>query len=123
MISFVFYDSIRTFHGFHKIILYNKYTLLPIFVDILSFDNFFPECDNAEGMIFKGKRSGNIHVSTMTVNPGSKYTERFPGGITWYITPSKDVISSISFKLKSENNQMVNFNGQSFSFRQLIKEI
>ena len=36
---------------------------------------------------------------------------------------SKDNISSICFKLKIENNQMVSFNGQSITFRLSIKEI
>ena len=30
---------------------------------------------------------------------------------------SRDIISSISFKLKNENNRLVSFNGQSVSFR------
>ena len=35
---------------------------------------------------------------------------------------SKDDISSISFKLKNENNQKVSFNGQSIISRLSIKE-
>ena len=74
-------------------------------------------------MIYKQKRSGIIHNWTMTVNPGYKYVESFAGGITWYMMETKDVISSISFRLKNENNQLVSFNGQSVSFRLSIKEI
>ena len=74
-------------------------------------------------MIFKGMRSGIIHNWTMTVNPGYKYVEKFSGGIAWYIMNSKDVISSISFKLKNENGQLISFNGQSIFFRLSIKEI
>ena len=59
----------------------------------------------------------------MNVDPGYKYVERFAGGITWYLMESKDVISSISFKLKNENNPLVSFNGQSIPFRLTIKEI
>ena len=36
---------------------------------------------------------------------------------------SKDIISSISFKLKNENNKLVSFNGQSITFRLSIKEV
>ena len=36
---------------------------------------------------------------------------------------SKDIISSICFKLKNQNNQLVSFNGQSVTFRLSIKEI
>ena len=36
---------------------------------------------------------------------------------------SKDVISSICFKLKNENGSLVSFNGQSITFRLSIKEI
>ena len=39
------------------------------------------------------------------------------------MTESKDVLSSISFKLKNEDGQLVSFNGQSISFRLSIKEI
>ena len=59
----------------------------------------------------------------MTTNPGYKYVERFPGGVSWYIMESKDVISSICFKLKKENRNLVSFNGPSVTFRLSIKEI
>ena len=35
---------------------------------------------------------------------------------------SKDFISSISFKLKNENGDLVSFNGQSITFRISTKE-
>ena len=59
----------------------------------------------------------------MTVDPGYKYVEKISGGISWYMMQSKDIISSICFKLKNENNQLVSFNGQSITFRLSIKEI
>ena len=59
----------------------------------------------------------------MTVNPGYKYVERFPGGMSWYMMESKDVISSVCFKLKNENKNLVSINGQSVTFRLSIKEI
>ena len=74
-------------------------------------------------MIFKGKRSGIIHNRTMTVDPGGKYVERFHGGVQWYMMESKDIISSICFELKNENNELVSFNGQSITFRLSIKGI
>ena len=89
---------------------------------ILSFDNNFLECDIAQGIIFKGKKSNIIHNWTMTVDPGYKYIENFSGGISWYMQ-SKDFISSFCFKLKNENNQLVSFNSQSITFRLSIKEI
>ena len=36
----------------------------------------------------------------MTVDLGYKYLEKFSGGISWYMMQSKDIISSICFKLK-----------------------
>ena len=59
----------------------------------------------------------------MTVDPGYKYIEEFPGGISWYMMESKDIISSICFKLKNESGNLVSFNGQSITFRLSIKEI
>ena len=35
---------------------------------------------------------------------------------------SKDINSTVCFKLKNENNQRVSFNGQSITFRLPIKE-
>ena len=35
---------------------------------------------------------------------------------------TKDIFANISFKLKNENNELVSFNGQGFSFRLSIKE-
>ena len=97
-------DSIRDMLGFNKTTIYEEYNLPPNPVDILSFDNIFLECDIAQGMIFKGKRSGFIHNFTMDVNPGYKNIEKFRGGVHWYMMDSKDIISSICFDLKNEKN-------------------
>ena len=123
IISFMFDDSIGDLLGFNARTFNEEYTPTNNSVDILSFDNFFIECDIAKGMIFQGKRSGIIHNFTMDVSPGYKYIENFCGGIQWYMMESKDIISNISFKLKNENNQLVSFNGQSITFRLSIKEI
>ena len=122
-ISFMFDDSIKDLLGFHAITLFEEYNLSTNSVDILSFDIIFRECDIAQGTIFKGRKSNNIHNWTMTIDPGYKYVEKVSGGISWYMMQSKDIISSICFKFKNENNQLVSFNGQSITFRLSIKEI
>ena len=116
-------DSIGDLLGFNKTTIFEQYNLSPNPVDILSFDNIFLECDIAQGMIFRRRRSGIIFNFTMDVDPGYKYIEKFHGGVQWYIMESKDIISSICFKLKIENNQLVSFNGQSITFRLSIKKI
>ena len=119
----MFDDTIRGLLGFNARTLYEEYNLSPNPVDILSFDNIFIECDIAQGMIFRGKRSGILMNFTMDVDPGYKYIGKFHDGVQWYMMESKDVISSVCFKLKNENNQLVSFNGQSVTFRLSIKEI
>ena len=116
-------DSIGSLLGFNKRTIYEEYNLSDNPVDILSFDNIFIECDIARGMIFKGKRSDIIHIFTMDVDAGYKYIDKFRGGVQWYMMETKDVISSICFKLKNENRNLVSFNGQSVTFRLSIKEI
>ena len=116
-------DSIGGLLGFNKITTFEEYNLSDNPVDILSFDNIFIETDIAKGMIFKGKRTGIIHNFTMDVGPGYKNIEKFRGGVQWFMMESKAIISSICFKLKNENNQIVSFNGQSITFRLSIKEI
>ena len=123
IIGFVFEDSIGKLLGFGETILWDEYNLSPNPVDILSFDNIFIETDTAKGMIFKGKRTGIIHNFTMDVDPGYKYIENFRGGVIWFMMDSKDIISSINFRLKNENGNLVSFNGQSVTFRLSIKEI
>ena len=123
IISFMFDDSIKDLLGFNARTLCEEYTPSDHPVDILSFDNIFLECNIAQGMIFKGKRSGVIHNFTMDVDPGYKYIEKFRGGVQWYMMESKDIVSSNCFKLKNEYNQIVSFNGQSITFRLSIKEI
>ena len=59
----------------------------------------------------------------MDVNPGYKYIENIRGGVQWFMMETKDIISSISFKIKNENRDLVSFNGQSITFRLSIKEI
>ena len=73
-------------------------------------------------MIFKGKRTGNIHNMTMNVNPGFEFIEKFRGGVQWYMIESKDIISSINITLKNEHKKLVSFNGQNVTFRLSIKE-
>ena len=110
IIIFMFDDSIRDLLGFNARTLYEEDNLSANPVDILSFDNNFIERDIAQGIFFKGKRSGIIHNWTMTVDRGYKYVERFAGGIRWYKMESRDNISIIWFKLKNENDQIVSFN-------------
>ena len=123
VITFVPDASKRDLLGFNKSTIFEEYTLSPNPVDILSFDNIFLESNIARGMIFKGKRSGIIHNLTMDVDPGFKYIEKFRGGVQWYMMESKDIISSICFKLKNENGNLVSFSGQSGTFTLSIKEV
>ena len=122
-ISFRPDDSIGSLLGFNKRTIYEEYNLSDNPVDILSFDNIFLECNIAQGMIFRGRRSGIVHNFVLDVSPGYRYIKKFRGGVQWYMMESKDIISSICFKIKNENNQIVSFNGQSISFRLSIKEI
>ena len=122
-IDFTYDNTIRSLLGFNAVIFEDEYNLSNNPVDILSFDNIFLEYNIAQGMIFTGKRSGIIHNFTMDVDPGYKYIEKFRGGVQWYMMESKDIISSICFKLKNEYGNLVSFNGQSVTFRLSIKEI
>ena len=58
----------------------------------------------------------------MDVDPGYNYIEKFRIGVQWYMIESKDFVSSICFKLKNENGNLVTFNGQSVTFRLSLKE-
>ena len=123
LISFIPNDSLRDLLGYNPTTLHEEYNQSPKAVDIISFNNIFIETDIAQGMIFQGRRSGIIHNFTMDVKPGYKFIEKFRGDIQWYMMQSKDIISSICFKLKNENGNLVSFNGQSITFRLSIKEI
>ena len=81
VITFVPHDSIRDLLGFNKTSIFEEYNLSPNPVDILSIDNIFLECIIAQGLIFKGKRSGKNQIFTMDVDPGYKYIEKFRGGV------------------------------------------
>ena len=82
VITFVPDDSIRDLLRFNKTTIYEEYNLSPNPVDTFSFDNIFLECDIAQGMIFKGRKSIIIHNWTITVDPGYKYVEKNSGGIS-----------------------------------------
>ena len=122
-ISFKASDSIGSLLGFNKRTIYDEYNLSDNPVDILSFDNIFIETNIAQGMTFKGRRSGIIFNFVMDVDPGYRYIHKFHGGVQWYMLETNDFISSINFKLKNENGELVSFNGQSVSFRLSIKEV
>ena len=120
--GFVFDDTIGNLLGFNETIFWEEYKLSPNPVDILSFDKIFIHTDIAQGMIFKGKRSGIIHNFTMDVDLGCKYFEKFRGGVQWFMMDTEDFISSDYFKLKNENGNLVSFNGESITFRLSIRE-
>ena len=109
IISFIFHDSIRDLLGFNARTLYEDYNLSTNPVEIISFNIIFIETDKAKGMIFKGKRNGVPVIFTMSVSPGYQYVCRIEGGIQWYMMDSKEIISSVFFKLKNENNELVSF--------------
>ena len=77
---------------FNAVILEDGYYLSNNPVDILSFDKIFLECDIAQGMIYRGKRSGIVHNFTIDVNPGYKYIKKIRGGVQWYMMEPKDII-------------------------------
>ena len=60
-VSFMHDDSIRGLLGSEPKVIQEEYNLSDYPVDILSFDKFFLECNIAQGLIFKGKRSGINH--------------------------------------------------------------
>ena len=117
----MFDDSIRDLLEFNARTFCEEYNLSPNPFDIFNFNNILIETDIARGLIFCGKRSGIFHNFTLDVDPGYKYIEKFHGGVQCYMMESKDIISSICFKLKHENIQTVSFNGQSITFRLSIK--
>ena len=59
----------------------------------------------------------------MGVDPGYKEIEKLRGGKQWYMMNTKDFISSVNFKIKNENDELVSFNGQSSNFRISIKQV
>ena len=67
IIRFVFDDNIGSLLGFNETTLWEEYNLSLYPVDIFSFDNIFIETDFAQGLIFRGKRSGNIQNFTMAI--------------------------------------------------------
>ena len=76
VIIFVPDDTTGDLLGFNETTMFEEYNLSPNPLDILSFDNVFLECNVAQGMIFKSKRSGIIPNFTMDVDPGYKYNEK-----------------------------------------------
>ena len=118
----MFDDSKRDLLGFNPRTIYEEYDLSANPVDILSFDNIFLECNIIQGMFFKGKRCGIVHKFNMAVDAGYKCNAKLHEGVLWYMMQSKDIVSSICFKLKNEIFKLVSFNGQSITFRLSIKE-
>ena len=116
-------DRITNLIGLDKTTVFEENNISPNQFDILSFDKIFLECDIAQGMFFKRKRSGIIHKFTMDVNNGYEDIDKFHGGVQCYMMECKDNISSVCFKFKNENNQLVSFNGKNITFRFSIKEV
>ena len=123
LFSFSSSDNKRHLLGFKGTALYEECNLLPNPVDILSSDNIFSEWEIAQGKIFKGRRSAINHNFTMDLDPGYKNIDKLRGGAQWYLMESINIISTVCFNLRKENNELVSFNGKSITFRISIKEV
>ena len=84
-INFVQDDTLGDLLGFEPKVIHDDCSKSDCPFDNLSSDNVLLTTDIAQVMIFKGKRSGNIHNLTMDVNPGYKYVGKFRGGVQWYM--------------------------------------
>ena len=62
--------------------------------------------------MFTVKTSGIFFNFTMGVDPGYKYIKKFRGNNQRYMMESQVSISSIYFKLKKKNGNLVSFKGQ-----------
>ena len=103
------YKQNPVLNGYHIVSELNDVLKSDYYKSPLGYNNvdwFVDEVD-AKGMIFKWERTGIIMNFTMDVDPGYKYIEKFHGGVQWYMMESKDIISSICFKLKNENGNLV----------------
>ena len=100
IIWLMFDNSIRDILRFNAGTFFEEYNLSTNPVDTISFNNIFIETDIAKGIISKGKRSGIKMKLTMSFSPRYIYVRRFGGGIQRFMTESKVVFLSISFKLK-----------------------
>ena len=118
--SFLHNDFIGNRLGFNAVTLYEEYKPSPNPVAILSEKNISWVWYRSR-TDFWGKRSGRIHKLTTDVDPGYKYSGKNRGEVQWYMMGSKDLIWSISFKLKNENNHLVSFNDQSVILWSSIK--
>ena len=58
----------------------------------------------------------------MNVDPGFEFIEKCRGGVQCYMPETKDFFSRININLKTQNNELVSFTGQCFTFRLSIRE-
>ena len=84
-------------------VIYLAFILSPNPVDIISFGNVFRETDTAQGMIFKGYRTGIHHNFTMCVDPSYKNLEKKRGGVQWFMMESMDFVSEFFSKQRNKN--------------------
>ena len=89
-IAFIPDDSIRDFLGSKPVLLHEEYNSSDSSLEFLSVDKISFELDFAQDMIFKGRRSGIFRNFTLDVDPAYKNSERFRGGVHWYMMQSKD---------------------------------
>ena len=89
VITFVADYSIRNLLGFIATTIDEEYNLPPNPVEVLSFDNIFPDCDIAHSMIFKSKRSGIIQNVTMDNDPGYNFFDKIKGEVKLYLMEPK----------------------------------
>ena len=116
-------DSIREPLGFKPTIVHDGCKLSHNPVDKLSIDYFLLECDIAQALILRGRRTGFVHNSTMPIDAAYKCVGNFHGVINWFMMSSKDFTSNINFKIKTEIGELVSFNGKSITFRLSSKEV
>ena len=77
IITFQTDDIIIDLLGFKKTTKYQEYNLSSNPVDILLFDKIFLECDVAQGMTFKSKKSGKFQIFLWMLISGTDTMKHF----------------------------------------------
>jgi hypothetical protein len=118
-IDFTVPNSIATLLGFNATILSGAINISPNIVDIININSIYVNCDIIKGSYVNGSNYPVLYNFFPTVGPGYKIVQ-VPENIV-YLPLATNQIMNIKIWLTDQNNNIIDFRGESITIRISIR--
>ena len=114
-VDFTILNSLATLLGFNATVLTSGINISPNIVDIIHVNSIYVNCDIIKGSYVNGSYSPVLYNFFPTVGPGYKIVQ-VPENVV-YLPLSSNQIMNIKIWLTDQNNNIIDFRGESITLR------